>query len=271
MLLAMALAAKNQAKKTRWAAVSGGFDPMHIGHVRMFREARLLGDKLVVIINNDNWLRLKKGFVFMPEKERAEMIETFPFVDKVVITDHAPNDPDLSVVRALRKLKPAVFANGGDRFADNIPEAVACRELNIRTVFNVGRGGKVQSSSWMIKGASRNLARSVRPWGEFYQWDRGTDWNLKTVHIKPGHHVRLQYHNRRSEWWMLVDGRARGTIVDRQGRKKTTALKKGEFFRIPKKAPHRLDSKAGATIIEISFGPFDEGDIVRIEETKTHH
>jgi cytidyltransferase-like protein len=130
-------------------AVSGGFDPIHIGHIRLIREAAALGDELIVIVNNDNWLRKKKGKVFMSEVERKELIEGIKGVTRVVLTDHAPNDEDRSVCNALREIRPDVFANGGDRFSDNIPEAVVCRELNIETVFNIGREGKVQSSSWL--------------------------------------------------------------------------------------------------------------------------
>src|SRR6185436_7124997 len=115
---------KKKNKATRWVAVSGGFDPLHIGHVRMFAAARKLGDKLVVILNNDNWLKDKKGFAFMPEKERAELILSYPFVDKVVLTNHSIKDPQGSpyhrgVSRELAKLKPAIFANGGDRDKKN--------------------------------------------------------------------------------------------------------------------------------------------------------
>lgn len=157
----MASTAKRSVHTVRWVAVSGGFDPLHIGHVRMMREARSLGDKLVVIINNDNWLRLKKGFVFMSENERKEIIESYHFVDKVVITDHRPNDTDMSVSRMLRKLKPHVFANGGDRTRTTTPEDSLCVELNIRRAYNVGRGGKVQSSSLMVQEAARKLRGSA--------------------------------------------------------------------------------------------------------------
>lgn len=132
-------------------AVSGGFDPIHIGHVRMFERARALGDELVVILNNDNWLRAKKGFAFMPEKERKEVIEALRAVDRVVITGHRPNDPDMSVSRALRAVRPHIFANGGDRKFDTIPEVPVCKEIGCVMVFNVGKGGKVQSSSWLLK------------------------------------------------------------------------------------------------------------------------
>lgn len=132
-------------------AVSGGFDPLHVGHVRMFREAKRLGDKLVVILNNDNWLRHKKGYAFMPEKERAELISHIRWVDKVILTRHQPNPDDISVTQELRKLKPHIFANGGDRKRGNIPEVSVCNELGIKLAFNVGADGKIQSSSWLLE------------------------------------------------------------------------------------------------------------------------
>jgi len=130
-------------------AVSGGFDPIHVGHVRMIREAAALGDELVVIVNNDNWLRAKKGHVFMAEVERTEIIDGIKGVTRVVLTKHEPNCTDMSVCDALREIKPDIFANGGDRFSDNTPEAVLCQELGIEAVFNIGQGGKIQSSSWL--------------------------------------------------------------------------------------------------------------------------
>lgn len=140
----------NKNKKIQVVAVSGGFDPVHIGHVRMFEAAKKLGDKLVVILNNDNWLQKKKGHVFMPEKERKEIIEAFKMIDKVVITKHPKNFKDISVCAELKKIKPDIFANGGDRKLDNIPEVTVCEKINCQMVFNVGRGGKVQSSSWLV-------------------------------------------------------------------------------------------------------------------------
>jgi D-beta-D-heptose 7-phosphate kinase/D-beta-D-heptose 1-phosphate adenosyltransferase len=138
-------------------AVSGGFDPIHIGHVRMIQEARALGDRLVVIMNNDHWLIDKKGFAFMPEVERKEVLEAIAGVDEVVVTDHVPGDSDRTVVRALRLIRPHIFANGGDRKpqGDPVPEVAVCDELGIEMFYNVGRGGKVQSSSWLTKNAAK--------------------------------------------------------------------------------------------------------------------
>lgn len=145
----------SRGKKPVIVAVSGGFDPVHIGHVRMFNEAKKLGDRLVVIVNNDNWLQLKKGYAFMPDAERKEIIESFRSVDAVMLTFHKPGTKDMSVCKELAFLKPTIFANGGDRKADNIPEYVLCDKLGIKMVFGIGRGGKVQSSSDLVKRANK--------------------------------------------------------------------------------------------------------------------
>jgi D-beta-D-heptose 7-phosphate kinase/D-beta-D-heptose 1-phosphate adenosyltransferase len=131
-------------------AVSGGFDPPHLGHIKLFKEAKKLGDKLVVILNNDNWLMAKKGYVFLPQKERKALIESIRWVDKVILSSHPKNPKDMSVCKELIKLKPDIFANGGDRTKKNIPEAEICRKIGCKMIFGVG-GGKIQSSSWLIK------------------------------------------------------------------------------------------------------------------------
>lgn len=132
---------------------------MHIGHVELMKEAKALGDKLVVILNNDNWLKKKKGFVFMNENERKAIVEAIRYVDEVIITDHPADPKDMSVCAALEKLRPDIFANGGDRdMADAQkstsslkPEAILCQRLGIKTVYNVGKSGKIQSSSELVR------------------------------------------------------------------------------------------------------------------------
>ena len=148
-------------KKPIVVAVSGGFDPINIGHVRMFKEAKMLGDRLVVILNNDHWLHAKKGFTFMSQEERKEIIEALQGVDEVVITSHEPNDIDRSVCRELEKIKPHIFVNGGDRTNKNTPESALCEKLGIEMVFNIGKGGKVQSSSWLIDAAHKRLKKGT--------------------------------------------------------------------------------------------------------------
>ncbi len=263
----MSLKKGNNISTVQWVAVSGGFDPLHIGHVRLFETARKLGDKLVVIVNNDNWLKAKKGFAFMPQRERVELIKAFPFVDKVVLTDHKKNDEDRSVCRALEKIRPAIFANGGDRkpSGDPVPEVALCKKLGIKVIYNIGQGGKVQSSSWMIKKAAREFMRSVRPWGAFYGWDQGKKWKLKTIYIKPGKRLSLQYHHHRSELWTLVEGDATATI-EANGKHKKIPLLIGQSFMVPQRATHRLESNRGGILVEIGLGDFDENDIVRVQD-----
>lgn len=159
--------AKQQSKKKKkiTVMVSGGFDPIHIGHVRLFQEAKKLGDKLVVVINNDHWKKQKRKHVFMPDKERKEIIEAFTGVDKVVISGHSRNPKDMSVSKELFKIKPDIFANGGDRNEKDAKnpksslykDVETCKKLGIKMVFNVGHGGKVRSSSDLLKEYTKKI------------------------------------------------------------------------------------------------------------------
>lgn len=125
--------------------ISGGFDPVHVGHLRMMQEASRYGE-VVVIVNSDKWLMRKKGYIFMPFRERCEIIEGFA----CVTTTTYVNDSDNTVCEALKRLKPDYFANGGDRKTDNTPEMDVCEELGIEMLWGVG-GGKVQSSSTLVE------------------------------------------------------------------------------------------------------------------------
>ncbi len=162
-------------KKKVVVAVSGGFDPLHIGHIRLFEAAKKLGDELVVFLNNDAWLEEKKGQPFMPEQERKEIIEALRCVDRVVLTRHKTDDPERIDHYArwygqhdlLRRIKPDIFAQGGDRDQADAAgpespvyyELITCKEIGCEIVFNVGHGGKVQSSSWLtdkVKESAKN-------------------------------------------------------------------------------------------------------------------
>jgi len=125
--------------------VSGGFDPPHIGHVRMFKEAALWGD-VIVAINSDEWLMRKKGYVFMPWEERAEIISEFA---SVAIVTHF-DDSDDTACAAIRKFRPSAFANGGDRKKENTPEMDVCDELGVQMLWGIGGKDKPQSSSWLV-------------------------------------------------------------------------------------------------------------------------
>lgn len=124
---------------------------MRVGHIRLFQDAKKLGDKLVVILNNDNWLKKKKGFVFMSQKERKELIEALEFVDEVVISSHGKNPKDMGVGSELKKIKPDILVRGGNKEEEPVPETDDCSSIGCKLVFGIGHGGKVQASSWLLE------------------------------------------------------------------------------------------------------------------------
>lgn len=122
-------------------AASGYFDPLHIGHVEYLQLAKKLGDKLIVIVNNDEQAKLKNGSVFMPQEERMKIVAALKPVDEVILSI----DKDKTVCKTLEMIKPNIFAKGGDRFAQEIPESEVCRKNNIQIIDGLGK--KVQASS----------------------------------------------------------------------------------------------------------------------------
>lgn len=128
-------------------ALSGGFDPIHEGHIDLIKEASSYGN-VVVILNSNAWLKRKKGYIFMRWEQRAAILKELRSIYDVIPV----NDLDNTVCEALRRLKPDYFANGGDRTLDNTPELSLCEELGITPLFNIG-GGKVASSSELIRAA----------------------------------------------------------------------------------------------------------------------
>ena len=165
--------------------VSGGFDPLHKGHVRMIKEASKYGD-VIVALNSDDWLKRKKGFVYMPWEDRAEILSSLKWVDRVIPVD----DADGTVCDAIERIKPDFFANGGDRFPDNVPEAKLCKQLNVSMLFNVG-GGKAESSSEIVN----------RSWG-FYRVLHDDQFKVKILTVLPGKATSMQRHKHRNEHWI---------------------------------------------------------------------
>jgi len=137
---------------------SGFFNPLHIGHVNLIRDAKKLGDVLVVIVNNDEQVKIKGAVPFMPAKERIEIIKALRYADDVVLSI----DKDMSVAKSLGLIaekNPGAqlfFAKGGDRNIDNLPseERKVCEVFDIKIISGVG-GSKVQSSSWLLKKATK--------------------------------------------------------------------------------------------------------------------
>ena len=126
--------------------VSGYFDPLHVGHLEYLARSKRMGDKLVVIVNNDEQARQKKGRPFMPAEERVSIMRALRVVDEVYLSI----DADRTVCKTLELVRPDIFCNGGDQTNDSIPEKLVCSRLGIDLVD--GMGNKIQSSSWLIRG-----------------------------------------------------------------------------------------------------------------------
>ena len=137
--------------------VSGGFDPVHAGHIRMIRDAANFGN-VIVIANSDDWLFRKKGFVFMTFTQRAEILNAI----KGVILVDSVDDTDGTVCEAIRRLKPDFFANGGDRGKSNTPEQAVCEEMGVKLLWGVGGDKKLASSSDLVQNA-RDFEQSLAP------------------------------------------------------------------------------------------------------------
>lgn len=132
--------------------VSGGFDPVHIGHIQMIEQAAEWGE-VIVVINSDDWLMRKKGYVFMPWNERAYIMKNI----KGVVLVTGVDDMDNSVCEAIGYHRPDAFANGGDRKKENTPEMELCDEMGVQMLWGVGGKDKPQSSSWLVNKAMEQL------------------------------------------------------------------------------------------------------------------
>jgi len=187
------------------SVVSGGFDPIHSGHISYINAAKQFGDYLIIALNSDEWLRQKKGKEFMPFEERKSILENIKNVDEVLDFE----DDDLgSCIKALEKIKmkfPAdeiIFCNGGDRGKENIPEMSVD---GITFEFSVGGDDKKNSSSWILKNWKYDKERRV--WGEFFNLFEDNQVKVKELIIEPNKGMSLQKHHKRSEIWLVSQGK----------------------------------------------------------------
>jgi cytidyltransferase-like protein len=192
--------------------VTGGFDPLHSGHLAYFRAAKQLGDKLVVGLNSDAWLTRKKGRPFMCMDERFALVSALKSVDEVIVF----NDDDGSGCDAIRLISQRypndhiVFANGGDRTRDNIPEMAV---EDVEFVFGVGGQDKKNSSSWILE--DWNKPRTTRSWGNYrVLHEVGAHTKLKELTVNPKTCLSMQRHDKRAEFWFVAEGEATVYTVD---------------------------------------------------------
>jgi cytidyltransferase-like protein len=188
--------------------VTGGFDPLHSGHIAYFKEAKKLGDKLVVGVNTDGWLERKKGRAFMPISERTSIIQNLSMVDHCILFDD-DDGTSKEAIKNVRMMYPEahiVFANGGDRTSNNIPEMDVDVE-NISFEFGVGGVNKANSSSWILDGWKTQ--KTERDWGYWRVLDdkqATKGYKVKELVIYPGKSLSDQRHFKRSEQWIILEG-----------------------------------------------------------------
>jgi cytidyltransferase-like protein len=247
--------------------VSGGFDPIHSGHIAYFEAARAHGDKLIVALNSDAWLENKKGKFFMPFTEREAIIKSISYVDQVV----GFKDDNLgSCIPALEKIKEMYpndqifFANGGDRNNGNIPEMSV---NGIEFIFSVGGDDKKNSSSWILK--NWQYYHEERLWGSFYNLFEEEQVKVKELVVKPGKGMSFQKHFKRHEIWMVSKG---ACVVnyskDDPNDKKNIQLNKFDHYLVPLGDWHQITNPFDETchLIEIQYGEACvEEDIERTE------
>jgi cytidyltransferase-like protein len=247
--------------------VSGGFDPLHSGHIAYFKSAKELGNKLIVALNSNEWLINKKGKFFMPFLERKAIVENLSCVDLVIDFE----DDELgSAINALNKIKEMypddelIFANGGDRNKKNIPEMSVD---NINFVFSVGGDDKKNSSSWILK--NWQYYHEKRLWGSFYNLFEEDQVKVKELIVDPGKGMSFQKHFKRSEIWMVSKG---SCIVnyskDDPDNKQNIKLNKFDHYLVPLGEWHQITNpfKETCHLIEIQYGEeCVEDDIERTE------
>ena len=245
--------------------VTGGFDPLHSGHIAYFNAARELGDKLVVGVNTDAWLTRKKGRPFMSGVERVNILQHLNMIDHCILFNDNDNSSK-EAIKNVRMLYPdahIIFANGGDRTSTNIPE-MDTNVTNISFVFGVGGEDKKNSSSWILKEWSQPTTE--RAWGKYTVLDKGTGWQVKQLAFDAGKALSNQRHFERSEHWHIVEGAIVMELEYPNGDILTKSLYSGDSIDIPAHTWHRATNVGPMTarVIEVWLGNnLTEEDIER--------
>lgn len=237
------------------ALATGGFDPLHGGHIKYLKAASMLGGKLIVGVNSDDWLSRKKGRPFMPWKERAAIIRELSFVDEVIAFDDSDNSAIDAIQKVLDTYKDSkvIFCNGGDRTKTNIPEMTL---ENIDFEFSVGGDNKENSSSWILE--EWKAPKVKRDWG-YYRiiHDPSTNTKVKELVVEPGKKLSMQRHKERSERWFIDEGIATVYTLDSSSDVELMGVyKRHQSLHIPVNTWHQLSNETNALckLIEIQYG-----------------
>ena len=254
------------SKKYDYALISGGFDPVHIGHLAMIKDAKKIADDVIVLLNSDKWLVRKKGKPFMVEAQRAQILEEFESISEVIIQekddDDSSNNAIIDFYNSHNK-STICYCNGGDRSQeDKIREAETCKNLGIDLKFGIGGIHKLESSSNLTK---NHLSETEeRPWGKFHIIAKGKGYQIKEIIVKTGKKMSLQRHKNRSEYWQVIDGTGMVYLEDSKFK-----LEKNDNIFIPQGDIHRLENigQNHLILIEIQIGKeISEDDIERLED-----
>jgi cytidyltransferase-like protein len=236
---------------------TGGYDPLHSGHISYFKAARSLGDMLIVGINSDEWLERKKGRAFMPWNERLCIVNNLTMVDEVYTFDD-DDDSARAFIRQVRAHYPdaeLIFANGGDRTKDNIPE-MDVQDPNLTFAFGVGGEDKKNSSSWILQ--EWRVPKTERSWG-YYRvlYEPNKNVKLKELTVEPGKSLSMQRHKDRSEFWFVSEGVATVYTINRSTDIEMVGMfKEHQYIWIPSHSWHQLCNEANRSLklIEIQYG-----------------
>lgn len=240
--------------------ISGGFDPIHSGHLEYIKQARQLGDTLVVGLNSDAWLARKKGAPFMPFKERAAVLRAIKGVDYVIDFDDRDGSAKHAIVMCRQSYPQdkIIFANGGDRNQTNIPE-MDIEDRNLQFAFGIGGYNKANSSSWILE--EWKAPKTQRPWGYYRVLHQAPGMKVKELVVEPGQSLSMQRHSQREEYWVVEEGTC---CVERE--QSTVQLNTHDTIHIPTSAWHRLynPNEKACKIVEIQYGAAcQEEDIER--------
>lgn len=237
--------------------VTGGFDPVHSGHIAYFKAAKELGDYLIVGLNSDEWLERKKGRAFMPWNERLCVINNLSMIDEVYTFDDSDGSAKsfIKQVRAHYPDSKLIFANGGDRVSANIPE-MDVEDENLEFKFAVGGANKANSSSWILE--EWKAPRTKRVWG-YYRvlHENSPTVKLKELTVDPGQSLSMQRHDKRNEFWFVSQGIATVYTLDVSTDLELLGeYKKHQHIWIDNRQWHQLrnETKEPLRIIEIQYG-----------------